>query len=93
MLAALTFVNLLAPGHPVLFGNWPFVSDLRTGAFTGGGGEEAIVAAAAAQDRLEEVDPLVAGQCRSRVLQRRTFCGVLMMGFAVSTCSCCGGGA
>lgn len=48
-LAAMMFVNLLAPGHPFIFSNWPFVSDLRTGAFSGGGGEEALLNAAAAQ--------------------------------------------
>lgn len=49
VLASLTYVNLLKPGHPVLFGNWPFVTDMRTGAFIGGGGEFAVLAAAAAQ--------------------------------------------
>jgi trimethylamine--corrinoid protein Co-methyltransferase len=48
-LAGLLLVNLVYPGHPVIFGNWPFVSDLRTGAFSGGGGEEAVLNAAAAQ--------------------------------------------
>lgn len=48
-LAALTCVNLLAPGHPCIMGLWPFVSDLRTGAMSGGSGEEAILNAAAAQ--------------------------------------------
>ena len=48
-LAAMMMVNVVAPGHPVIIGAWPFISDLRTGAFTGGGGEEAIAAAAAAQ--------------------------------------------
>ncbi len=48
-LAALTCVNLLAPGHPCVMGLWPFVSDLRTGAMSGGSGEEAILNAAAAQ--------------------------------------------
>ena len=48
-LAALILVNLVQPGHPVTCGNWPFVSDLRTGAFSGGSGEEAIMSAAAAQ--------------------------------------------
>lgn len=48
-LAGLLLVNLIRPGHPIMFGNWPFVSDLRTGAFTGGGGEEAVLSAAAAQ--------------------------------------------
>ena len=48
-LAALILVNLVQPGHPATCGNWPFVSDLRTGAFSGGSGEEAIMSAAAAQ--------------------------------------------
>ena len=48
-LAALLMVQLTTPGHPVLFGVWPFVSDLRTGAFSGGGGEQALLAAAATQ--------------------------------------------
>ncbi len=48
-LAGLTVVNLLAPGHPCVMGLWPFVSDLRTGAMTGGSGEEAVLNAAAAQ--------------------------------------------
>lgn len=48
-LSALMLVQLTTPGHPVLFGMWPFVSDLRTGSFTGGSGEQAILAAAASQ--------------------------------------------
>ncbi len=48
-LAALTAVNLIAPGHPAVMGLWPFVSDLRTGSMTGGSGEEAVLNAAAAQ--------------------------------------------
>ncbi|MFW2382111.1 MAG: trimethylamine methyltransferase family protein [Acidimicrobiales bacterium] len=48
-LAALTCVNLITPGHPCIMGLWPFVSDLRTGAMSGGSGEEAILNAAAAQ--------------------------------------------
>ena len=48
-LAGLALVNLMVPGHPVIFSNWPFTSDLRTGAFSGGGGEEALLNAAAAQ--------------------------------------------
>ena len=38
-----------APGHPTTYAAWPFVSDLRTGAFTGGSGEEALLGAAAVQ--------------------------------------------
>ena len=47
-LAALVYANLLSPGHPLIFGNWPFVSDLRSGA-TCGGGEMALLNAAAVQ--------------------------------------------
>ena len=49
VLAALTAMNLLQPGHPLFMGHWPFVSDLRTGAFAGGSGEMALLAAGAAQ--------------------------------------------
>jgi len=48
-LAALTAVNLMSPGHPCVMGLWPFVSDLRTGAMSGGSGEEGVLNAAAAQ--------------------------------------------
>ncbi len=48
-LAGLLMVNLIRPGHPTSFGNWPLVSDLRTGSFTGGSGEEAVLSAAASQ--------------------------------------------
>jgi len=48
-LAIVVLVNLINPGGPVDFGPWTFVSDLRTGAFTGGGGEEAVLQAAAGQ--------------------------------------------
>lgn len=48
-LAALTCVNLLKPGHPCVIALWPFVSDLRTGAMSGGSGEEAVIHAASAQ--------------------------------------------
>ena len=48
-LAALTAVNLMRPGHPCVMGLWPFVSDLRTGAMSGGSGEEGVLNAAAAQ--------------------------------------------
>ncbi|MGH1477326.1 MAG: trimethylamine methyltransferase family protein [Geminicoccales bacterium] len=48
-LAGLVLVNLFKPGHPVIFSNWPFVVDLRTGAFCGSGGEISAMNAAAAQ--------------------------------------------
>ncbi len=49
VLAGLVYVNLISPGHPCLFGSWPFVSDLRTGAMSGGSGEQAVLMAACAQ--------------------------------------------
>ncbi|MBC6439676.1 MAG: trimethylamine methyltransferase family protein [Rhodospirillales bacterium] len=48
-LASLCIVNMLSPGYPVAMGNWLFVSDLRTGAFSGGGGEQALLCAGAGQ--------------------------------------------
>jgi trimethylamine--corrinoid protein Co-methyltransferase len=49
VLGALVYVNLMVPGHPAIFGPWPFVSDLRTGAMSGGSGEQALLSAACAQ--------------------------------------------
>ena len=49
VLAGLVYVNLIVPGHPAVFGTWPFVSDLRTGAMSGGSGEQAVLMAACAQ--------------------------------------------
>ena len=48
-LAALVYVNLITPGHPAIFAPWPFVSDLRTGAMSGGSGEQAVLMAACGQ--------------------------------------------
>lgn len=48
-LAGLVYVNAIRPGAPAIFGPWPFVSDLRTGAMSGGSGEQAIQIAACAQ--------------------------------------------
>ncbi len=48
-LASLSVINMLKPGHPVVLGNWLFVSDLRTGAFSGGGPEQALLGAASGQ--------------------------------------------
>lgn len=49
VLAGLVYVNALKPGHPAIFGTWPFVSDLRTGAMSGGSGEQGLLSAACAQ--------------------------------------------
>lgn len=48
-LAALVMVNVFAPGHPMIFSNWPFVIDLRSGSFCGSGGEITLLNAASAQ--------------------------------------------
>jgi trimethylamine--corrinoid protein Co-methyltransferase len=48
-LAGAVYVNAMAPGHPAIFGTWPFVSDLRTGAMSGGSGEQALLSAGCAQ--------------------------------------------
>ena len=48
-LAGLVMVNIFQPGYPMIFSNWPFVIDLRTGAFAGGGGEITLLNAASAQ--------------------------------------------
>lgn len=48
-LAGVVYVNAMAPGHPAIFGTWPFVSDLRTGAMSGGSGEQALLTAGLAQ--------------------------------------------
>ncbi len=45
----MALVQLAKAGAPVIWANWPFVSDLRTGAFTGGGGEITVLNAASAQ--------------------------------------------
>ena len=47
-LASLLMVNVISPGYPMVFSNWPFVVDLRTGAFSGGGGRTALLNAASA---------------------------------------------
>ncbi|AXT28298.1 trimethylamine methyltransferase [Ruegeria sp. AD91A] len=48
-LACVAIVNLITPGCPVCFAAWPFITDLRSGSFTGGGGEQALIGAAAIQ--------------------------------------------
>ena len=48
-LASLAVVNLVKPGCGMTFAAWPFITDLRTGSFSGGGGEQALLASAAVQ--------------------------------------------
>ena len=62
-LAALMMVNVIQPGYPMIFSNWPFVVDLRTGSFSGSGGEISVLNAAAAQ--ISNVLGLVSGVASS----------------------------
>ncbi len=48
-LAGLVYVHAVKPGHPAIFGTWPFGLDLRSGAMTGGSGEQALLTAGCAQ--------------------------------------------
>jgi len=48
-LAGLVYVNAVKRGAPAIFGTWCFVSDLRTGAMSGGSPEQALLSAASAQ--------------------------------------------
>lgn len=49
ILAGVVMADAIKPGHPCIHAFMPFVSDLRTGAMTGGSGEAAVTSAAAAQ--------------------------------------------
>jgi len=48
-LAGLVYVNAIKTGAPAIFGTWCFVSDLRTGAMSGGSPEQALLSGASAQ--------------------------------------------
>ena len=48
-LGGLVYVNAIRPGAPAIIGAWPFVSDLRTGAMSGGSPEQGLLSAACAQ--------------------------------------------
>ena len=48
-LAGLVYLNAIVPGAVGIFGTWPFVSDLRTGAMSGGSPEQALISAACGQ--------------------------------------------
>ena len=48
-LAGVVYANAITPGAPCIFGTWPFVSDLRTGAMSGGSAEQALLTAGCAQ--------------------------------------------
>lgn len=48
-LAGVCYVNAIKPGHPAVFGTWPFVVDLRSGAMSVGSGEQALLSSGCAQ--------------------------------------------
>ncbi len=48
-LFGLVYVHSIDPRAPAIFAPWPLVSDLRSGAMSGGGPEQALLMAAAAQ--------------------------------------------
>ncbi len=48
-LGGLVYLNAIKPGAPAILGTWPFVSDLRTGAMSGGSPEQGILSSACAQ--------------------------------------------
>ncbi|MDI9313636.1 MAG: trimethylamine methyltransferase family protein [Hydrotalea sp.] len=43
VLAGLCYVNAVKAGAPAMFGTWPFVSDLRSGAMSGGSAEQSLL--------------------------------------------------
>ena len=42
-------IDAIKPGYPAIFGTWPFIPDLRTGAMSGGSGQQALLTAGCAQ--------------------------------------------
>jgi trimethylamine--corrinoid protein Co-methyltransferase len=48
-LGGLVYLNAIKPGAPAILGAWPLVSDLRTGAMSGGSPEQGLLSAACAQ--------------------------------------------
>ncbi len=48
-LGGLVYLNAIKAGAPAILGTWPFVSDLRTGAMSGGSPEQGLLSAACAQ--------------------------------------------
>ena len=68
-LAGMMVVNAIKPGHACIYALLPFISDLRTGAMTGGGGESAIANAAAAQllNTLDLPSTVSAGMTDSKI--------------------------
>jgi trimethylamine--corrinoid protein Co-methyltransferase len=68
-IAGALVVDAIKPGHPCIYAFLPFISDLRTGAMTGGSGESALANAAAAQllHRLDMPATVSAGMTDSKL--------------------------
>jgi trimethylamine--corrinoid protein Co-methyltransferase len=68
-IAGAMVVDAIKPGHPCIYAFLPFISDLRTGAMTGGSGESAVANAAAAQllHRLDMPATVSAGMTDSKI--------------------------
>jgi len=69
-LVGLIYVNAIKPGAPYIFGTWPFVSDLRTGAMSGGSPEQALLSSACGQmaNFYDLNGGTGAGMCDSKVI-------------------------
>jgi len=67
-IAGAMIVDAIKPGHPCIFAFLPFISDLRTGAMTGGSGESSLTNAAAAQlmQKLDMPSTVSAGMTDSK---------------------------
>ncbi len=68
--AGMLLVDAIQPGHPCIYALMPFISDLRTGAMSGGSGESAVANAAAAQllNRLDLPSTVSAGMTDSKLV-------------------------
>ena len=70
IIAGVVLADAIKPGHPCIHAFMPFVSDLRTGAMTGGSGEAAVVSSAAAAQLLRAISTSPT-QCRPASPSRR----------------------
>lgn len=69
VLGGLVYINAIKAGATAIFAPWPFVSDLRTGAMSGGSGEQALLMAACAQmaDYYDLCGGMAAGMADSKM--------------------------
>jgi len=73
-IAGLMVVDAIKPGYPCVYALMPFISDLRTGAMSGGGGESAVANAAAAQllSKLDMPSTVSAGMTDSKLVDAQS---------------------